>query len=607
MAPTRIVPDTPRDLETICMKCLQKETDKRYPSALALAEDLERFQLGEPILARPVGSVERLWRWCRRNPRIALLTGAVGLLLISVTAVSATAAVRISKEQQETLRQKEEADRQKQEAVAQRDRADENAIAAREAEKKATAQREVASQQRKLTLDTLYSLVTKVEDKLRGKEDMNDLRKDILKTAMDGLNSVSRSAEGAAFADRSMGVAMQRMGDVYEQMGQTEEALRQYKLSLTLFDRLAPQEPQNDWIPWNRAVSFDKLGGLSHEFLGDAAGARDYYQNSLNLRQALAARIETPAITPALRSAALSISYIKLADLSNDLGDPAQARDYARRAMAENETLLATNPANGQAARFLGVACLLLGKVNNHLGEVTASRDYLRRCLEGRAKAVRADPTSADAKRELGIAYEALGDLEFDQRDATAAQEAYRKAHALYEALCKKERDNAEDQWHLGHTHYKLGTVHLLLGDQTTARNDYAESLKLREVLAKADPRSAQKQAELMLALARCGKHAEASQAAADIGKRVAKHPGWLFSVACGYALCVPAVAEGKQSLSPEDKALQRRYADLAVGSLEQACAVGYRDRQALRLHPDLAPLRGSRPFEALLAKVSKS
>src|SRR5262249_54841366 len=70
-----------RELETICLKCLEKEPERRYASAEAVAGALERWLAGEPIHARPVRRTACLWRWCKRNRAIAALSALTCLLL----------------------------------------------------------------------------------------------------------------------------------------------------------------------------------------------------------------------------------------------------------------------------------------------------------------------------------------------------------------------------------------------------------------------------------------------------------------------------------------------------------------------------------------------
>jgi hypothetical protein len=98
------VQDTNNRFEEVCLKCLEKDSSKRYGSAEALAEDLECWLAGEPIKARPVSRSERLWRWCQRNPLVAALVGLAVTSMLIGTAVASYFAVQARSEARRAYR-----------------------------------------------------------------------------------------------------------------------------------------------------------------------------------------------------------------------------------------------------------------------------------------------------------------------------------------------------------------------------------------------------------------------------------------------------------------------------------------------------------------------
>jgi len=107
--PRRLNPSVPRDLETICLKCLEKEPARRYRRAAALGEDLRRFLAAEPIMARPAEPAERLWRWCQRNPLVAAQAGGIALTMVLGTVVATYFAIRATRGERLALQSAAEA------------------------------------------------------------------------------------------------------------------------------------------------------------------------------------------------------------------------------------------------------------------------------------------------------------------------------------------------------------------------------------------------------------------------------------------------------------------------------------------------------------------
>ncbi|MBT7256021.1 MAG: protein kinase, partial [Planctomycetaceae bacterium] len=135
-SPRKLQSAIPRDLETITLKCLEKDPDKRYESCAALGEDLQAWADHKPIKARPTTWMGRSWRWCKRKPAVAALSAGMLLVLLGATVISTVFAVAATREARE--------------ADVQRGLAESRAVEARQAQESTEVQRVAAELQRQI-------------------------------------------------------------------------------------------------------------------------------------------------------------------------------------------------------------------------------------------------------------------------------------------------------------------------------------------------------------------------------------------------------------------------------------------------------------------------
>ncbi len=239
----------PRDLETIVMRAIDKDPKRRYQSADEMAEDLQRFVNDEPIKARRIGSVERLGRWCRRNPAVASLMAAVLVLMALGTALSTWQAVVAN--------------------LARADLAAKNAELAAEHAKVEVRNQELAAKQAKV--EARFELAQKAialfhtgvsEDALLKNEQFKELRTKLLEQAAEFYADLEKLLAGQTDTKsrKALAAGYFQLGELTDRIGSKPEALAVHRTALALRRELpvagGSSRPGWTWpAAWTRWVS----------------------------------------------------------------------------------------------------------------------------------------------------------------------------------------------------------------------------------------------------------------------------------------------------------------------------------------------------------------
>jgi tetratricopeptide (TPR) repeat protein len=267
----RLQPKVPRDLETICLKCLQKKAGRRYATALALADDLQRFLNGEPIKARPVTRWEKAWKWARRRPALAAATAVAVLAAVSLAAGGVWHTVEMEKYLRDARNAETHADQERRKA----EELERDALLAAEEARKSAATAENVADFLAGTFQGFEAYGMPSSGYSRGGQGGTDLTtKEILDRAAHRVRTELK--QGSAVQAALLDV----LGNVFRSRAEMDRAEQFLQEGLAIRQGLFGDEHLDT------ATSLFHLGWLRHD-LGDYAEAERLYRQALAIRQQL--------------------------------------------------------------------------------------------------------------------------------------------------------------------------------------------------------------------------------------------------------------------------------------------------------------------------------
>jgi serine/threonine protein kinase len=447
-------PGVPRDLETICLKCLEKEARKRYASALALAEDLRRFRAGEPIQARPVGSVERLWRWSRRNRLAATLAAALALVV-------ATAFAGVTWQ----WRRAEANYRDSEESLDQ-------------------------------ALGVLSALSKVSEQELRDKSGVQASRQKALSDRLVYFKSLHRKRPHDPEIQYDLAYSCHLVGIVESSIGKLGDALEAYQETIRLVAEVRDRCKDPLACRNLQAATYFYLGNLQHA-VGRLEDALQSSQRALDIWQEVA---DKESERPAWYRRNVALGHWGVANVYAERGQFDEALQHYEKAGEMLEQLLKENPDNDGSRGYRTQLAH-----NEHMtGWLYYLRDrsdnalrFLEQARKNRERFVAANSRHIWWQRDLARTELCLGIVQYARGEPGEALALLDKARGRLELLVGDNPEVTDFQLALAEVRVALGKLKHEAGQQEEALWCFEEAGKACRKLLKDNPGVTQTQVTL--------------------------------------------------------------------------------------------------------------
>jgi serine/threonine protein kinase len=260
-APRSIDSDIPRDLETIVLKAMAPEPDRRYASADAMAEDLERFLDDRPILARRASTAERMWRWGRRNPLSAMLTVSTLSLLVLIAVVASVSSVRTKMALARSDSDRKQVEQTMKLVESQRNRAqDEHARAEANLDLAMTAFKDIIESVSSRGMPHSIELDSDEEDSPRFESVVTAADAELLQNLLKFFDEFARQNRADLQEERVQ--AYRRVGDIRQRLIQFDQAETAYREALAIQQALLQKRPGDVTQVVAQAEIFNDLGAV---------------------------------------------------------------------------------------------------------------------------------------------------------------------------------------------------------------------------------------------------------------------------------------------------------------------------------------------------------